>query len=311
MKKLKKSVLLALIYHKALDTPLSLIQLDRYLLSKESIKNFSLMDLKKALHFWKEKEFVDEQKGLHQISDNSSFWQTYVQQEKNSQRKIRGALRTIKYLSFIPYLRSLFICGSVARKTCKYDSDIDFLILTKKNRVWTVRLLLTVTSILLGRKTRDEFSRDNKFCLNHYRARGSYLLEKNMQDIYSASEYSHMLNVFSDGNEQNVFFKKNMKWMKKILPQFDFIKPPIYKLSRKTKRALEKVFDKTIGDKLENILYRMQLLKIKTRSSRMELPSNARLVANKGTIIFHLSPRAPETNRRFEQILAKKTGKKT
>lgn len=348
---LEKSVIDTLAYYKAIKTPLSLVQIGRYLIN---VKTQSLnvrtttqiskpiYEIKQALDLLVKKGSVIEQKGLywlrsrniqhetHNVSNPAVTcsmlrvpWQ-YVQREKIAQRKIEKVQKAIKFFRFIPGLRGVYICGSVARKVCRRSSDIDFLILTEKGRVWTVRFFLTVLSFLLGKKTRDNVTsylptgqagrlhvtRRDKFCLNHYRSTDKLKLEKNLQDLYSAQEYAGMINVHETWNMKHGtwetepspcgnFYKANAKWMKKILPNFDFTKPPLILHSSFSIFH----FPLSMGDWLEKILQKLQTAKILRSSRNFNQLDNRRIVTDNNVIMFHLNPRAPEIIRRHKKIL--------
>jgi len=302
LKRLKKNVLLTLVYNRALSVPLTLIQVDRYLISKENLDNFTLAELREVLKFWQTKGLVKEINGLWVFSKNEldkNYLSEYIQKEKISQEKIKKVIKALKYFSRIPYLKSLNICGSVGRKVSNEKSDIDLLVLTKENRVWIVRFFLTTISFLLRSKTNDLKPRDNKFCLNHYRTNKSYLLGKDMQDIYSACEYSRMLNVYSTGDS---FLESNI-WIKNYLPNFNFSKPPLINTKSKFKKILENVLDAKLGDMLENVLKKLQVKKIRKGSEDLELQDNARLVTENNVIMFHLNPRAQSVENTFSKLL--------
>jgi len=310
---IEQSVLKTLAYYRALKTPLTLVQLGRYLISDRGI-SCSLGEIAAVMNGLVEKNIVTEQKGLYWLKMNASYsekaWLKFVRLEKISQRKISKVLKALRLFSLVPYLRALFICGSVGRRVSRPKSDIDFLILTKADRVWTVRLFLTFFAFLLGKKTNDagritdKKSRRNKFCLNHYRSSARLGLEDPLRDLYSAEEYAGMINVYASNRTDRKFFKKNKLWMKKIIPNFNFSKLPAtlsneYFLSG-ARRTFEKMLEGKIGHIIERLLYLVQLRKI-NRGSQGLLP-NQRVIAEKEVIMFHLNPRAPLALKKYEQI---------
>ncbi|MBM3256204.1 MAG: nucleotidyltransferase domain-containing protein, partial [Candidatus Moranbacteria bacterium] len=289
---LKKSVLATLAYYSALKTPLTLVQAGRYMVStkykacpvfRHGVQSPKLSEIRDILDELVKEGIATEQKGLYWLKscslkhvtcnmtkqiktsvEKKSSYMKFIQWEKISQRKINLVRKALKIFRFVPGLRGLFVCGSVARKTSRRRSDIDFLILTDKNRVWTVRFFMTAIAFLLGKKTKNKkivFSspayrppacaspktlarraseagtdrqfpvprknRRDKFCLNHYRSTAKLKLEPELQDLYSAEEYAGMINFYSDGNIENQFYSANKDWMAKFLPNFDFVKPAL------------------------------------------------------------------------------------
>jgi len=371
---LQKSVLATLAYYRAVKTPLTLVQIGRYLIeisniqhpisdeiskrkSQDSLNRTNLSEIKDVLDSLVEEGVLTEQKGLYWLKTSSITHETrninkpslhplprvkargvlrkegareaesyklqvtsymkFIQLEKNAQRKINKVRKALKIFSFLPFLRGIFLCGSVARKVSRSGSDIDFLILTKQNRVWTVRFLLTFFSFLLGKKTNDatiknknKDSRRNKFCLNHYRSSSRLKLEEELRDLYSAQEYARMINIYSSNKIERKFFKKNKDWMKKYLPNFNFTKLPLFDTfqPRRVKIWLENMLSEKIGNIIEKLLFLLQSKKIefsRNIARYVPTPDSKRVVTDDEVIMFHLNPRAPGVINRFENICQK------
>ena len=100
-------------------------------------------------------------------------------QELESLMKVRGSLNDLekKYLTktqkhiqkikYIPWLRMIAIWNSIAMKSSHKDSDIDLFVVTEKNRLWIVRICITLYfSIIWLRKTWKQHS--GAFCLSFF-----------------------------------------------------------------------------------------------------------------------------------------------
>ena len=431
-KKLEESIIATLAYYKALRTPLTLVQVGRYLvdrtvnsaqcpvdseqktvnsgqwtgnsgqclvnnnqheveIKKNVYKNFTsnrklgtgnlrrgdkqknantstLSNIQEVLDKLVENKIVVKQKGLYWLSSRDAkpvtrvntkkeipglksrnpnvtsyelqvtSWLRFIQLEKIAQKKIDIARKALKIIRHVPFLKGVFICGSVARKVSRKNSDIDFLVVAKKKRVWMVRFIVTIIAFLIGKKTKDantrianyksqitnENSRKNKFCLNHFRSSSNLKLEDSLQDLYSAQEYSRMINIYSGNRTDRKFFKKNKKWMKNILPNFNFTKLPLFtvgtrhgaylqkpngqnhKLKGRDHSTLEKMLSGKTGDIIERVLFFMQAKKI--TFGRKIKPANSRVIASDSVIMFHLNPRAPILLKKYEKILANTIG---
>lgn len=73
----------------------------------------------------------------------------------------------IPFLRFIPWILFVWVGNSLSMNTCHKGSDIDLFIITRKNRLWTVRILVTLYFTLLGqRKTKKKHA--GKFCLSFF-----------------------------------------------------------------------------------------------------------------------------------------------
>lgn len=295
-RKIKKGLILTLTYYGVQNCPLTLPQILRYLFLFKNEKDLSFFEIEKYLETLKNKNFIKEENGLFFLKskEESISLTKFMSREKESQKKINKVRKALQIMTFLPFLKNVFLCGSVARKTANRKSDIDFLILTEKNRIWFVRFFLTVLVFFLGKKTPTFGQRKDKFCLNHYRTDKKLEIEKSLKDIYSASEYSRMLNLYSDQSEKK-FFKENKNWLNGFEPFFDSKKPALFrfKKSQRLKNFLKEVLSGRLGDFLELGLKKIQKSKIAKNLKKREFPPEARLVTKNNVIMFHLSPKSP------------------
>ena len=109
------------------------------------------------MHFYSQKNiqkleeylWVKKNPGIHEINllEKVSHYNTYFQK--------------------IPGILGIAVCNSLAMNSAHKDSDIDLFIITKNNRIWTVRILMTLLLILLRqRKTSKHHAW--KFCLSFF-----------------------------------------------------------------------------------------------------------------------------------------------
>jgi len=82
-----------------------------------------------------------------------------------SERLYYIAHKWARRLSYIPYVRGIILCGSVHKKTASYDSDIDFVIISNKNRAWLVHAQMFVYLSLFNMR-RTKKVRKEKICVN-------------------------------------------------------------------------------------------------------------------------------------------------
>lgn len=83
-----------------------------------------------------------------------------------------------KYFYKLPGIASICVCNSLSYNACNYDSDIDLFIISKKNRLWTARFYITLTTLLFGIRKSEKTHR-NRFCLSFFVSEE----EKNFWDI--------------------------------------------------------------------------------------------------------------------------------
>jgi hypothetical protein len=113
-------------------------------------------------------------------------------------------------LDFIPGISCICICNSLAMNTCHKVSDIDLFIITKKNRIWTTRVLITLFFMCLGeRKTQNKHA--GKFCLSFFISEDTPSFETFAipQDIYLAYWIEHLIPLINKNQSFERFIKKN------------------------------------------------------------------------------------------------------
>lgn len=113
--------------------------------------------------------------------------------------------RVAGFLSSFPFVRGVAVSGSLSKNFADEKSDIDFFIITKKNRLWLAR-----TFMHLFKKLTFLFKKDHFFCMNYYVDEcGLEIKEKN---IYTATELVTLMplrgiSVFQDLFKQNLWYR--------------------------------------------------------------------------------------------------------
>lgn len=68
----------------------------------------------------------------------------------DASRKFKRLRRACRYLAFLPMIKTLSVCNTLAWMNTKPESDIDLFIITKPKRLWTTRAFAVVPFALLG-----------------------------------------------------------------------------------------------------------------------------------------------------------------
>jgi len=102
--------------------------------------------------------FHEKSKQLMNIKDKSR------EVEKTLWKKV---YKYVPILRHIPWILFIGVGNSLSMNACHKDSDIDLFIITRKNRIWTTRVLVTLFfSILWLRKTSKHHA--GRFCLSFF-----------------------------------------------------------------------------------------------------------------------------------------------
>jgi len=122
-------------------------------------------------------------------------------------------LRAKKYISkiaWIPGLRMVAVVNSLSMYATHKDSDIDLFIITAKNRIWIVRVCVTLVFWILGVWRKGEDISGN-FCLSFFITEDAMDLEKIAieEDIYLYFWIFHMKPILSSEDTYEKFLLAN------------------------------------------------------------------------------------------------------
>lgn len=127
---------------------------------------------------------------------------------------IEKTIKYVNYVKWIPGLKMIAIWNSVSMNSANDESDIDLFIITAPNRLWTVRILVTIIfQILLVRKTWKLHK--ERFCLSFFCTTNALNFEQIAieNDIYLYNRILYLKPILNYDNTYERFIKENSKWM--------------------------------------------------------------------------------------------------
>ena len=139
-----------------------------------------------------------------------------------------------------PFVRGIFISGSLAKWNVSTQTDIDFFIITKRGRLWLTR------SALIAFKKFFLLNSKKFFCLNYFITDDHLEIED--RNIFTAIEIASVKPIFN--LELYLKFLEANSWMKNFIP--NFTPPSIPKLISKrspfSQFLLEKFIEMPFND---------------------------------------------------------------
>jgi len=165
----------------------------------------------------------------------------------------RKRMKTARFYSSIisrfPFVRGVYISGSLSKNFMASNSDIDFFIIAEPGRLWLSRTLLVLFKRLIL------FGSHRNFCINFMLAANN--LSINERNIYSATETLMLIPMF---NHQlfNEFLEVN-DWWKEYYPNYQ-VPQGIEKLTKHpVKRFTEWLLRNRFGDMLDDLSYSLSM----------------------------------------------------
>ena len=134
--------------------------------------------------------------------------------EKRAEQYFKKLPFYAKVIKHFPFVRGIAISGSLSKGVMHADGDIDYFIITSKNRLWICRtLLIFFKKIVL-------FNSRKYFCINYLVDEDNLeIIDKNM---FTAVEVSHLLPVYNRALIDKL--KERNKWSKKYYQSLNNIK---------------------------------------------------------------------------------------
>lgn len=183
--------------------------------------------------------------------------------ERASKRKMLIAEKAVRILKFIPTIRLIAVTGSLAMKNSSEESDIDFMVVTKKSCLWTTRALVYLFLSVSGIKVRrfSDKNQKDKLCLNVWMDEDD-LSWGRPKNFYTAHEIAQIVPLLNKAGTYEKFIEKN-KWIFKYWPN---------SVKREKERSLSVVSDnfwtKFVGGIMEKALFKLQYYRMQSRITR-------------------------------------------
>lgn len=154
------------------------------------------------------------------LQGRSEIIEKRLENERYSKRKIKIAKKAADLISKIPSVLFVGITGSLAMRNASKDSDIDLMIITKKNRLWTTRLLVYMLLFLTGYKIRrpNDSNEKDKLCINMWLDVESISWPRKERNIYTAHEILQINPLLDKDSIYNLFIFKN-SWALRYWPK--------------------------------------------------------------------------------------------
>jgi cytidyltransferase-like protein len=221
--------------------------------NKIDLDNFSRNDFSKAITSLVKKKKLVKDGILYTLPvTKDAFLMSSDKKANKITREYKEKI--IKELALIservPWVLGVVLTGSYAAGVVVDKDDLDFLVITKKNRLWLTRLFFLAISFFKGRRPHlpgGDISHSWDF--NFWLDETSLVLPRKKQGIYEAYELLQARWVIDKKNTRELFFRKN-KW---VYDYFLFAKlPNIEKESVKTNDRKDKL--SFLGENIVGIL---------------------------------------------------------
>lgn len=246
----------SILYHDIFDYPLKVKEIIRWRVGKKGLSLFK-----------KTKEVLNKD-GLYCLKDKESFLYKRTLRERISNRKTEIAKKNASLLAKLPTVKGVFITGALAMNNAKEESDIDLMIITKRNRLWLTRLTSYLVLRMMNyavRKPNDKDQKD-KLCLNIWLDESALSWGKKDRNIYSAHEIAQVVPIVDKENVHQRFLQKN-RWILDYWPSAVRLSSMQYVVRSMQKSILHSTFYVLLSW-FNKLAFKLQYLYMKPKITR-------------------------------------------
>ena len=223
LQQLEKSILGAIVYFDIFDYPLTLIEIYRFLLNLSDSSDrpdASLNDVRNSLeHAQILKEKVHFKNGFFYLKGRSRILNIRHERYIIAKQKFDNALEVLDILKRVPFVRAIFVCNSLACNNARKDSDIDLIVIAKRNGIWWARLFCLLLLSVMGVRPGYKNIKD-KICLsvfvdeNNLDFSGLRMGKRDIDFMYWVSNFYPVYDSFGLYRQ---FYAANKEWLQKNL----------------------------------------------------------------------------------------------
>jgi predicted nucleotidyltransferase len=249
----KQDILATLAYFDLFDYPLTQTEIAQFLKISYCTEEFA-----EDLYSLATENWIFRFDEFYSLQDNYSL----VQRRREGNTRARSMLKTAEkiagFLSTFPFIKGVAVSGSLSKNFADENSDIDFFIITEKNKLWLAR-----TFMHCFKKIAMLLKKEDWFCMNYYI--DEEMLQIKEKNIYTATEIATLLplrgiRVF------NEFFNQNI-WSKKFLPNHSLRISYVEEARNSfSKKLIEFIFRNPVGDFFDYLLMRLTIYKWNKKS---------------------------------------------
>ncbi|MGH2575664.1 MAG: nucleotidyltransferase domain-containing protein [Ignavibacteria bacterium] len=205
---IKKDVLRTLLYYDIFNYPLKDNEVFK-LLPCNSIARLEFLEQAKKFSDEKNNSFAYKD-GYFYIKPNEHYIQQRLNKESYSKKQWMAARVITHIIKRFPFVRAVLVTGSLSKNNSDKKSDLDFMVITKKNRLWIPRtLLMLFKKIFL-------LNSYKYFCINYFISEESLEIEE--KNIFTAAEIAHIKATFNSGLMEK--FIRSNEWIKDFFPNY-------------------------------------------------------------------------------------------
>jgi len=217
---LERFIIDTVVYFDLFSYPLTAYEIYSYLyVNGMTGASFSFEEVHEALNTSEAlTRSIQEKNGFYFLKGNAEHINVRHERYLLSHEKYKKALGAARVMSLFPWIRMAAVCNSLAQHNVTKESDIDFFIITRSQRIWLTRFLLTLILPLFGYRRHGK-AKSDPVCLSFFVTDDMLEFRSLMlpgKDIYFPYWVSQLVPVYDDGVYSE--FLSHNEWVREYIP---------------------------------------------------------------------------------------------
>jgi hypothetical protein len=272
---LPESILKVLAYFDIFNYPLTSSEIHEYCDAQNPEINHFKIELESLVT-----NNVIKKSGIYYFLDDPSSVSKREKANRHSDWLLKKTEKYSRLISMFPFVRGVCISGSLSKKNADKDADVDYFIITEKNRLWICRTLLVLYKKIFLLNSR------RYFCINYFVDTNHLeILDKN---IFTATEIAFLLPAY---HHDNFFrFMASNSWVSNYYPdkKIEFSSETRQDKDFYLKKAFEFCLNNSAGNLMDDMLLKMTLFYRRIKFKRLnQAEFNRNMRATKGISKHH------------------------
>ena len=301
---LKDAILSTLAYYDVLDIPLTVQEIERYLIKQPNTDILKFLRIPEYCDELIKEKKVGLREGRYYLFDREYLVPLKHERERLAKRKWERTYHIMRWLRAVPFIRITFASGSLSMNNTDEQSDLDIIIVARHGHIWLARLFtLLILAILGARRRHSDTVAPDKMCPNHFITDESLAIP--FRSLYTAQLYANLLPVIVTDQRLLEEFESANQWVKDYLYQWHMSRSGIFEpgLSSSVRLAGERLFARKFGDWLERRAAMWQRRRIATR--QLAIRPGGHLTYTDESLAFHSGSSAAEILQKYEDYKKK------
>lgn len=196
-----------LFYYDIFSFPLTSSEILKFSNLPTSVE-LSLFDVEQVLDDLVKQQYLYKSQDYYMLHDQPDWVSSRIENSKRAHQFLKKAHGMVRLMTWFPFVRAVYISGSLSKGVMPKGGDVDYFIVTKNNRLWVCRtfLILFKKIFLLNSK--------KYFCVNYFV--GEDFLEIEEKNRFTATEIVTLLPLYGRVKYQE-FWEVN-RWISSFYP---------------------------------------------------------------------------------------------